>query len=331
LELADLVMQYPSGGASDSASNIENFRESLGTIAPGTVVNENLKPILFGEQGSSRVITISLEYRVAGSNAIFVKNQPYTVTINSTPINLAIDAPTTISPNQAITLNIKATLNSTTAVPTTLVKVDYPIGFQFVSATPAPSFGNNVWNLGNLAPGAEHDISISGTMTGVFSGDQKTFNVSSGSQSSTDKSAIDVVFNSVQQVIAIQKPFVEADIVINGISGSQFTATSKTPISAQIHYINNLDTTINNLQIQAKISGNAFDPKTVNTAQGFFNSATSTINWDKNYESQLAQVNPGDSGALSFSFTPVSLFSATSGLLSSPSINIEVDVSGATS
>jgi hypothetical protein len=206
--------------------------------------------------------------------------------------------------------------------------VDYPIGFQFVSATPAPSFGNNVWNLGNLAPGAEHDISISGIMTGVFSGDQKTFNISSCSQSSSDKSAIDVVFNSIQQTVTIQKPFVEADILVDGVSGSQFTSTSKTPIGVQIHYINNLDTTIDNLQIQAKISGNAFDQKAVNLTQGFYNSATNTINWDKNYESQFAQVNPGDSGSLSFSLTPISLFSATGGLLSSPSINIEVDVSG---
>ena len=52
-------------------------------------------------------MTISLEYRVPGSNAIFVKNEPYSVTINSTPINLSVDAPATVSPNQVITLDVK--------------------------------------------------------------------------------------------------------------------------------------------------------------------------------------------------------------------------------
>jgi hypothetical protein len=325
---AELVMQYPQDSSTSSSSGSEDFRESLGTIPAGTVVNENLTPVLYGEQGSTHTITISLEYQVTGSNAIFVKDQPYTITIDSTPVNLSVDAPATISPNQSITLDVKATLNSTTPLATTLVKVDYPIGFQFVSAVPAPSFGNNVWNLGNLAPGAEHDISITGTMIGVFSGDQKTFNISTGSQSGTDKSAIDVVFNSMQQTVAIQKPFVEADIAVNGVSGSQFTTTAKTPVDVQIHYINNLNTTVDNLQIQAKISGNAFDPRTVNVSQGFYDSTANTITWDKSYESQLAQVNPGDSGTLSFSVTPTSLFSATGGLLASPSINIEVDVSG---
>ncbi|MDR3519392.1 MAG: hypothetical protein P4L63_00670 [Candidatus Pacebacteria bacterium] len=325
LELADLVMQYPNGSSSDASSTL---RESLGTIGAGAVVNENLKPVLYGEQGSTATITFSLEYHIPGSNAIIVKSQPYVVTINSTPINISVDAPPTLSPNQAIALNVKTTLNSTTTIPNVLVKVDYPIGFQFSSATPAPSFGNNVWSLGDLAPGAEHDISISGTMVGVFSGDQKTFNISSGSQSSTDKSAIDVVFNSVQQTVAIQKPFIEADLAVNGVSGNSFTTTSKTPINATINYVNNLDTTVDNVQIVAKISGNAFDPSTINASQGFYDSSANTITWDKNYQKQLAQVNPGDSGSLNFSLNPLSLFSARGGLLPTPTINVEIDISG---
>jgi hypothetical protein len=327
LELADLVMEYPQGSSGASANN-QTFRESLGTIPSGAVVNENLTPILFGEQGSTVPITISLEYRVAGSNAIFVKDTTYNVTINSTPINLSVDAPVTVSPNQAITLKVKAALNATTPVPKILVRLDYPIGFQFTSATPAPSFGNNIWNLGDFAPGAEHDISISGKMIGVFDGDQKTFNISTGSQSDADKSTIGVVLNSIQQVVAIQKPFIEAKLSINGVSQNIYASDSKTPIQAEIDYANNLDTQVNDLQITAKISGNAFNPQTIRVQQGFYDSADNTITWDKSSIDKLATVNPGDSGSVTFSVSPLSLFSATGGMLSNPSINIEVDVSG---
>ncbi len=328
LELADLVMSYPKGSSSSSPSDTVTTRLSIGTISAGTVVNENLNPILFGEQGSVVPITISLEYSVAGSNAIFVKDQPYNVTINSTPINLSVDAPQSISPNQTITLDVKATLNSTTTAPGILVKLDYPVGFQFLSATPAPSFGNDVWNLGNLAPGSEHDIAISGKMIGVFNGDQKTFNVSSGSQSSTNKSEIDVVYNSMQQVVTIQKPFVEADLSINGVSQGTYAVNDQSIINGQIQYINNLDTQVDNLQIQAKLSGNAFDRSTILVPEGFYDSSTDTITWDKTGVGGLAQVNPGDSGNLSFSLSPLSLVSASGGILSNPSINIEVDISG---
>ena len=328
LELADLIMEYPKGSAVDLSSDTQTFRESLGTIPAGAVRNENLKLVLFGEQGSVRPIKFTLEYRVAVSNAIFVKEKDYQVNISSTPINLSVDGPTTISPNQGITLNIKETLNSTKPAPKILVKLIYPVGFQFTSAIPAPSFGNNVWNLGDLAPGAEHDISITGKMVDVFDGEQKTFNISTGSQSSTDKSAIDVVFNSMMQTITVQKPFVEANIFINGVSSSVYATDSKTPVNVEIRYVNNLDTSINNLQIQAKVSGNALDRGTILAQRGFYDSGTDTITWDKNYQDQFSIVNPGDSGSVSFSVSPLSLYSAAGGILSSPSMNIVVDVSG---
>src|SRR3989338_11470740 len=110
LDLVDLVMEYPKsspGAGTDLSTGTERYRLSLGTIPAGAVRNENLKVVLFGEQGSVRPIKISLEYRVEGSNAIFVKEKSYEVTISSTPINLSVDAPLTISPNQDITLNTK--------------------------------------------------------------------------------------------------------------------------------------------------------------------------------------------------------------------------------
>ena len=328
LLLSDLVMEYPKGSTGDLTSNTENFRESLGTIPSGAVMNENMSVTLFGEQGATRPVKITLEYRVNGSNAIFVKEKDFDVTISSTPINISVDAPPSVSPDQTMTLNIKTTLNSTTPLSGVLVQVSYPPGFQFTSSVPAPAFNNNTWNLGDLSPGAEKDISVTGKMVGVFDGEAKTFQISSGSQSSTDKSMIDVVYNSVAQTVTVQKPFIEAVLSINGASETSYATDSKTSINATIQWTNNLDTSVNDLQIVAHISGNAFDQKTVQGQQGFYNSADNTITWDKTSESQFAEVNPGDSGTVSFSLSPLSLFSAAGGILNSPTINIEVDISG---
>lgn len=328
LDLVDLVVEYPKGSASDLSSDTERFRESLGTIPAGAVRNENLKLTLFGEQGSIRPVKITLEYRVSGSNAIFVKEKLYEVNINSTPINLTIDAPTTISPNQDIVLDIKASLNATTPAPKVLVRLDYPVGFSFIKSTPAPSFGNNVWNLGDLAPGGEHEISILGKMVDVFDGEEKTFTVSSGSQSATDKSAIGVVFNSVKNTVLVEKPFIEADLYINGVHQREYATDTKTRVNAEIRFINNSDTKINDLEISAKILGNAFNNKTVTVQGGFYDSSEDTITWNKNSQNRLREIDPGESGSVTFSVAPLPLFSATGGILSNPSINIEVDVSG---
>lgn len=332
LDLVDLVAEYPknssTGSEADATSPTERLRVSLGTIPSGVVRNENIKMILFGQQGSIIPIKISIEYRVEGSNAIFVKEKNHEVTINSTPLNLSVDAPLSISANQDITLAVKATLNATRTTPQVLLKLDYPVGFQFKSATPAPTLGNNVWSLGDLAPGAERNISIVGKMIDAFDGEEKTFYISGGSQSKKDKSAIDVVLNSISHTIAIQKSFIEAKLFINGVHQSEYATDSQTTIHGDIEWMNNLDTKINDLEIRAKISGNAFNRNTINAEQGFYNSSQDVIVWDKNSVNSFKEVNPGDSGSVKFSVSPLAVFSTTSGLLPSPSFRVEISISG---
>lgn len=333
IDLADLIMEYPKssgGGGTNSTLSVERNRLSLGTIPAGAVRNENLKVVLFGEQGSIRPIKISLEYRIEGSNAIFVKEKFYDVTINSTPLNLSVDAPGAVSPNQNITLKIKATLNTTRAIPKILLKLDYPAGFRFESSVPAPSLSNNIWNLGDLASGAERNISITGKMLDVVDGEEKSFHISSGSQSGGDKSMIGMVFNTLSHTMTIKKPFIEAKLFVNGVSGREYALDAKTPIQGQIRWTNNLDTKINDLSIRATISGNAVNRKTINVQQGFYNSlgGEDVITWDKNYLDSFREVNPGESGSVNFSISSLSLFSATGGILSDPAIKIDISISG---
>ncbi len=327
LELVDLIVEYPKGGDASTSAETARFRESLGTIPAGSVRNENVKLVLFGEQGALRDVKVSIEYRVNGSNAIFVKEKPYEVTISSTPVNLLIDAPNTISPNQNIVLNVKSVLNATKPVPGVLLKVDYPAGFQFVSANPMPSSGNNVWSMGDLSPGVDRDISISGKMLDVVDGEEKSFRVSSGSQSDADKYAIGVVFNTLTHTVTVKRPFIEANILVNGQYQKEYANDSKNPIKGSINWSNNLDTKVNDLQITAKISGNAFNTKTVNAEQGVYNSLTTSMVWDKFSNSSFAEVNPGDSGVVNFTISPLALVGA-SGLLKDPSITIDVSISG---
>ncbi|KKP72904.1 MAG: hypothetical protein UR70_C0003G0019 [Candidatus Nomurabacteria bacterium GW2011_GWB1_35_20] len=328
LELVDLVIEYPKSSQVGFSQDNEHIRISLGTISAGEVKDENIKLVLFGEQGSTRQIKISLEYRVEGSNAIFVKDKLYIVSINSTPINLLVNAPAEASSNQDITLGVKATLNSTKSISKILLKVDYPVGFQFIKSTPAPSLGNNIWNLGDLAPGAERNISILGKMVDVFDGEEKIFRVWSGSQSLSDKSLIGIVFNSLEHAVMIKKSSIGAELLINGVYQREYVIDTKTPIQGQIQWTNNLETKINNLEIRAKIYGNAVNRKTISVAQGFYNSSQDLIIWDKNSQSKFEEVNPGDFGTVSFSLSSLPLFSAADGIVSLPTINIDVFVTG---
>ncbi|HEU0085708.1 MAG TPA: hypothetical protein VFQ59_01995 [Candidatus Paceibacterota bacterium] len=327
LELADLIIEYPRNASFDFTRDTERLRVSLGTVPSGGVRNENVKVVLFGEQGSIKPIRVSLEYRVEGSNAIFVKEKSFEVSISSTPINLFVEGPTALSPNQDITLDIKAILNATRAAQRMLIKVDYPVGFQFASATPAPTIGNNMWSLGDLSPGAERKISISGKMVEVSDGEEKTFRIYSGSESTRDKTEIGTIFNSLGHTVAIQKPFIEASLSINGAYQREYAVDSKTKIHGSIVWSNNLNTSINDVVIKAKISGNAVNRSTIET-QGFYNSSEDTITWDKNSISELGQVGPGRTGTVAFTFESIPLTSPGGGMLPEPSARIDVSIAG---
>jgi hypothetical protein len=116
-------------------------------------------------------------------------------------------------------------------------------------------------------------------------------------------------------------------LIINGVNSREYAVNSSTAISGSINWVNNLDTQVNNLVITTKLSGNALDRKTINVEQGYYDSSTDTITWDKNSENGFTAVNPRDSGSVNFSFSPLSVVSDAGGMLSAPTINIVVSIS----
>jgi len=328
LELADLVIEYPRGSTLNNDGEIERLRQSLGVVPAGSIKSENMKVVLYGEKGSIHEIKISLEYRLAGSNAIFLKDKFYKVTINSTPIDLAVDAPSEITPNQDLTFKVKAVLNNNKSTSDMLLKLDYPFGFEFISANPPPSIGNNIWDLSNLRLGSEREISVNGTMIDVHDGELKIFHALVGPQQRGDKTKIGVVFNSLAHNVLIRKPFVEARLFVNNDYKREYAVSAKDSIVGTIKWFNNLNTPVTDLEIRAKFKGNAFDVKNVDTEYGFLESSQNTIIWDKNTEDDFANIRPLSEGSVRFRLTAPLTFSSSNNLLIDPFINIEISISG---
>ncbi len=325
LELADLIVEYPRGASDDVNDLIRLPRESLGTIKPGVRIERNEKVTLYGDQGNIRNVTVRLEYHPQGSNAIFTKEKSYPVTISSAPLSLAIDAPTTTSSSQEITLNITASLNTTLPAGTTMLKVDYPSGFIFENATPKPSGTNSLWSLAMLTQTTPITITIKGKMIGQ-DGDEQAFHVYAGTSSSVNKSNVDVVYNSLLHTISLAKPFLDANVVINGEPSATYAKAGGVPVSADIVWSNNLPNRISNAQIIVHFSGNAFDKNSVSAPDGFYDSVNNQIIWDRNTKSDLASVEPGVSGHYSFQFTPISVFNTST--ITNPQVVLDVSIKG---
>ncbi len=327
LQLADLLVEYPKGSSGETTGDFVRIRKSLGTIGAGGVANEAIKVTLFGEQGTTKDIKVSLEYRVESSNAIFVKDAIHTVNISSSPILLSIEAPQSVTSNQEMTLNVKVTSRIQQVSKGILLKVQYPSGFKFESATPGPLVGEDTWDLGDLALDAVKSISIKGTLLGQ-DGEERSFKAYVGEGDPKDLSTIGTIYNSLLQTVSITRPFIEARLLINNLDQEEFAAGSGSPISAEIHWTNNLPTRVDDMQIKARITGNALNKSSIKALSGFYNSTDDTITWDRNTEGDLSSVDPGATGVLTFTFTPTALSSGSGSFVAEPTVDIGVSISG---
>lgn len=322
LEYVDLLLEYQEGaGAGES---LKRDRVTVGTVPAGGKTEQLVNLILFGQQGTTRDINITLEYRVSGSSSIFIKPELYVVNISSTPVNILVEGPSVTNTNQNISFDITTSLNTENAIPKMMLVVNYPPGFDFKSATPAPTFSNNTWVLGDLDKGAEKKIRINGVIV-ADSGTDRAFNIYTGTANPQDEQRIGTQLNSQSYVLAIEKPFIDLVLATSGSSSQEIVAQSDRMTQGEIRFTNNLETKITDVEVTAKFSGNVFDVSSVETENGFYDSSKQTIVWNSQTEEMLDEINPGDRGKLGFAFKPS--VSASSSVRN-PEINIEISVRG---
>lgn len=326
LELANLIVEYPEGAEDNTTDVIRLPKDSIGTIKSKETVIRNIKVKLFGAEKSVRNIKISLEYHPQGSNAIFTKDISYPVTISLAPLSLTIDSPTSTTSNQPISLKVSAILNTSLPGEKPILQVTYPNNFVFDSAIPAPTYGNSVWDLSSLTTTNPITVEIKGSIIGQ-DGDEQVFHAYVGTSNGTDQSIVNVVYSSVLQKILITKPFLDAHILVNSQDQTEYAVSGGDTVNVDVSWVNNLSTLITDGQIIINLSGNAFDKSMVTSNNGFYDSANSQIIWDKNSVPALSEINPGESGIVSFSFKPISLIGSQA-VVKDPQVSIKVSISG---
>lgn len=327
LELANLIISYPSGARDDVYQIVRLPRETIGTIKAGESIIKNIEVKLFGEEKSIRDVLVSLEYHPEGSNAIFTREEKYPVTISRAPLSLLITAPETATNEQDYSFEIKAVLN--TSLPEdniTLLELSYPNNFIFENAIPEPSFRDSIWNLSSLSITTPVSIKVNGRLAGE-EGDEQVFHVYTGTTNQNHQSSIDIVYNSLLHSVLIEKPFLEAKILVNGKDASSHTTSAGEVVSAEVSWTNNLSTRITDGEILVGLSGNVLDWASIEGGDGFYDSSKNQIIWDKNMVSDLESIEPGEEGSVSFKFKSASLIGLNN-TIKDPQIELNVSIKG---
>ena len=330
LKVVDLRIEYPVGtkNATDQTVDLQRYSETLGNINIGKSEKRIVKSVLYGEENTEKIIKVTVEYRVSGSNAIFSKEKDFNVKIASSPVDIKVTGPSEISANQVADFSIDVGSNSTNIVKNLILKADYPFGFTLSSSNPVPSSSDgSVFDIGDLAVGAKRNIRISGIVTGQ-DGEEKTFKFTLGTPSKDDNSIIGTPLAVYIFTVSLKKSSIGLDVNINNQNSKEVPIDVGDENRVGLYWKNNLTESIYDMVIKVKFSGQTLDKESVKIDGGFYNSLDNSITFDKSSNSAFSTINPSDEGNINFSLK--TLLPSSKSLISfaNSSINLGFTVLG---
>lgn len=327
LKLADLVIRYPEGtrDPKNPSKALNTERIVVGTLSPGRQQKLTSSAIFYGSEGSSQPIKVALEYSIANSNAVFVKESETSITVGSSPVSVSVAAPQEAVAGQPFSMTVTVQSNSSTLIEDVVIQAQYPFGFSVRGTSPKASSSGSLWRLGTMAPGATQVITIEGTIDGQ-DGDERVFRFLAGSNKDETAGRVEVPYLSVPVSLVVHRPFITADIAVEGKNGSKISVAGGKVLQGRIEWQNNLSDSVSDVQIKLKLSGPILNRSSIEGGVGFYQSIDNTITWTSSQDPSLAQVAPGGRGTLGFSFA--TLAPGAGGVVyTNPSVVLEVSVS----
>lgn len=301
LNSVNLVFNYPPGTMNPLSPNQELpiGREKLNDLNPGQTIDVASRSIIFGGQNTTREVKVVLEYRIPDSNALFTKEKIYTVMIGSSSLDLKLGLPTEVNIGKEFTGTLKITSNAQSLLRNCTIYAEWPAGFNFKTAEPAPINDNRAWFLGDLIPGTVKEINFTGSLTGQ-SGDIKSFKILAGMAAGEGKDPMTLEYGNLFQTVNLRKDFISADIHVADENGREPVLFPGGILKGSIGWFNNLSDQIINGSFDLKLEGELLNKRKV-TASGFYNSVNDTISWDERIIPELKEILPDGGGNADFS------------------------------
>lgn len=325
LENAILYLEYGEGFY-ETQGNKELLRvtKNIGTILPGQTVTDTVDSLLYGEENTEKKILVTLEYRLSGSNATLKKTAEHAIKVLTSPINVKLNMLKEATSGQKMEFDIIIETNNKEPLEKLLAQVTYPSGFIFGSAEPAPLYNNNVWGIPKLTHEEKMTIRVRGSVSGQ-EGEEKFTRIEVGGESPKDERALGVVYNTTTETFIMMKPFIGIDLILNGENTPEYVMAAGKSVRVDVAWKNNNPTIINDVVFEVTLKGEALNRSSINTSGGgFYRSIDDTVVWEKEGTPELAMVEPGAKGVLTFNFSPVMLGVDVSRVIKNPQVVLEV-------
>ncbi|MDP2676552.1 MAG: hypothetical protein Q8O83_02625 [bacterium] len=298
LEIADLIFVYPDGARPAVEEDRKTLRRriSLGPLRQGEEITKTFEGFLFGEKDSIKTARATFEYRVAGANVILANEAEGKTKITQSPLAVFIQGPDIINSGDEAQFMVEISSHADDVLESAVLVLQYPEGFSFLEATPAPSFGDNKWILGTIGRGE----SIRITFRGIISGgeqENKLFRADIGQEKNN---VLSVLYGVDSASVTIAKSFLDFSYLVN--DGTPNVLAPNSFVDVQIRWKNNLSVPIENAVFRMHFEGKGYTESSVIAPNGSYRGTDQTITWNASSYAPFAFLEPGEQGTFNFRF-----------------------------
>ncbi|HCC06222.1 TPA: hypothetical protein DEP94_02610 [Candidatus Nomurabacteria bacterium] len=294
LQEAVIIISYEKGiGVLDEQQKVYEKRV-LGTILPNSLKKEDLNITLYGAADEVRVISVKLEYKVAGANAVFNKPATTQVVLKTPPLSVHIDGQTSLVQGQNSTFNVFVSNNTSIEIKDSLVVLSIPTTFTLNKTEPKPNTKGMMWSIPSILPGATSTITISGSFAGM-PGEVDTIKASVGA-ASTAVNQMGVVYSQEAHSISITSPLLSLGSRLETDRGGAESLRYGDKAIVTIFYENKNDKALRDVLVVANIGGTAPIISGISSDGGYYDSINKTVTFNPVTNRELSSVAPGAKG-----------------------------------
>lgn len=301
LENAELVISYPENFKPEGNSNFQTQGESNSVVNVGKIKSHGegyaeISGRFYAPVDYTLLMKASLKYTPSNFNSQFQSGTQKGLSVKTSPVAISISAPMEILSESKISYVIGYQNTSSISFDDLKLEVGFPKGFEIQNSEVSIFKENSVWNVGRLEAGQKGEIKIEGIIQGVR-GDVKSINVTIGQ------------FRQDKELLVFDKREAVSKIVALPLSISQTINEQKSlninpgeNLNYRLNYRNDGDVGLRDLIITMKIDSPVLDFSKLNlSGGGSYDAEKKEITWKAADVSQLAKLDPGQGGSVSFS------------------------------
>jgi hypothetical protein len=297
LQDVKVTMSYKQGnGAQDELEKVQEKRD-MGTIAINEFKKQDYSIIMYGSAGETRDISLKLEYKVAGSNAVFSKVLSTPVILKTPPVSVSISGEETLSIGQNGTFVFTVLNNSATTTLPSVLQLTLPTAFTQTSSNPSLLPRATSWKVDPLKTGESQKFSLTGYFSGK-EGETATFQAKIGSQGESDKN-IGIVYAVETRDVRLRASPLEVSFALGTDRAISENLKYGDKARIDITYTNSSLLALQDVSVTLSLSGDAALYAQIDPTTGYYDSIAKTITWNKAVLPDLAVLPPGGKGQVS--------------------------------